>query len=215
VPRNLDYDSAEFESASLPERFPEWALGLEFWRHFCRGLYQLADFEIWLKELEAARSIERPGGELPGKITRIFISHKQENRQEALRVAWLANEAGHHFWLDLLDPTLNGTSLSPIQTACVIEMGLLNCLHVIALITPESRPPRWILYEYGRVKEPTPYALNSACWLHPTQYSKVAEYLYLGTQTRSEDHITGWLATPGSRNRAASWSDPVPPKLPP
>ncbi len=214
MPRNLDYDSAEFESASLSERFPEWVLGMEFWRRFCRGLQQLADFENWLKELEIVRLNERPGGELPRKITRIFISHKQQNRDEALRVAWLASQAGHHFWLDILDPTLNGTSLNPIQTACVIEMGLLNCSHVIALITPESRPSRWIPYEYGRVKEPTPYALNSACWLHPTQYSSVAEYLYLGAQTRTEAHITGWMAMPGSGNRTAPWADPDPPKLP-
>jgi hypothetical protein len=215
MPRDLDYDSAEFESASLFERFPNWALGLEFvWREYALRLQRPEDFQILLDALAAARSNERPGGDLPGGITRIFISHKQENRDEALRVAWLANQAGHHFWLDILAPTLNGTALNPIQTACVIEMGLLNCSHVIALVTPESRPSRWIPYEYGRVKEPTPYGLNSACWLHPTQYSNVAEYLFLGTQTRTEEHITRWLGGPGPGNRPVSWADPAPPKLP-
>src|SRR6266481_3353215 len=116
MPRESDYDSAEFESANLAERFPNWALGLGLWREFCRRLQSSADFEIFLDALAAVRSNERPTGKVPGGITRIFISHKQQNREEALRVAWLANQAGHHFWLDILDPTLNGTLLNPIQT---------------------------------------------------------------------------------------------------
>jgi|SRR5271165_7692708 len=115
------------------------------------------------------------------------------------------------FWLDILDPNLNGTLLNPIRSAYVTEMGLLNCSHVIAFVTQKSRPTRWILHENGRLKQPTPYALNSACWLHPTQYSDVAEDLYLGTQT--EEQITGWLAEPGPGNRRTSWTGPVPPKL--
>jgi hypothetical protein len=61
---------------------------------------------------------------------------------------------------------LSGGTLSPFQTACVIEMALLNCTHVVALVTPESVPSRWIPYEYGNVKEPTPYLLNPVCWLY-------------------------------------------------
>lgn len=211
MPRDLDYDSAEFENTSLFERFPNWALGLEMWREFGGGA---VGFEVLLRALAGARLNARPGGYLPGGITRVFISHKQENRDEALRVAWLANQAGHHFWLDILNPTLNGTPLSPILTACVIEMGLLNSSHVIALITPESRPSRWIPYEYGRVKEPTVYALNSACWLHSSQYFNIAEYLFLGTQTRIENDITVWLGAPGPGNRPIPWNGPTPLKLP-
>jgi hypothetical protein len=114
MPRDLDYDSAEFEGTSLPERFPNWALGLEFWREFCRSLQSPADFQMLLDALVAARLKERPDGYLPDSITRIFISHKQENRDETLRVAWLANDAGHYFWLDILDPNLYGTLLNPI-----------------------------------------------------------------------------------------------------
>jgi len=38
MPREIDYNSAEFESADLAERFPNWALGLGLWREFCRRL---------------------------------------------------------------------------------------------------------------------------------------------------------------------------------
>jgi hypothetical protein len=142
----------------------------------------------------------------------VFVSHKQENRDDALRIAWLANQSGHYFWLDILDPTLRGTPLNPIQTACVIEMALLNCTHVIALITPKSIPSRWIPYEYGRVKEPTPYALNAACWLY--KVASIPEYLELGTLCAKEDHITRWLGRPGVGNAPAPWPPPVPPALP-
>src|ERR1700675_500800 len=214
MPSDLDYDSAEFENVSLQERFPNWALGLEIWRQFCEGAQSADDLANFLRRLAAARPTMRPSGALPGAITRVFISHKKENRDEALRVAWLANQAGHHFWLDILNPILRGALLNPIQTACVIEMGLLNCSHIIALIMPESHASRWITYEYGRVKEPTVYALNSACWLHSTQYSNIAEYLFLGPQTQTEDDITGWLGAPGRGNRPTPWTDPIPLKLP-
>ena len=131
---------------------------------------------------------------------------------EALRVAWLANQAGHHFWLDILEPTLRGTPLNPIQIAGVIEMALLNSTHLVALITPKSLSSRWIPYEYGRVKEPTPYALNTACWIY--EVASRPEYLELGTLCGREDHITKWLGPPGPRNSPVSWPPPEPPVLP-
>ncbi len=38
MPRNLDYDSAEFESARLDERFPQWVLGYRLWAEYARSL---------------------------------------------------------------------------------------------------------------------------------------------------------------------------------
>jgi TIR domain len=148
---------------------------------------------------------------LPKGITRIFISHKQQDRNEALRVGWLANKAGHYFWLDVLDPTLASGHLNPIQTAAVIEMALLNCTHVIALITPRSEKSRWIPYEYGRVKEPLPYSLNAASWLHPRTQFPIPEYLYLGALTNSEKGIMCCLSP---QQPPISWSRPWPPALP-
>jgi hypothetical protein len=123
-----------------------------------------------------------------------------------------SNQPGRHFWLGILDPNLDGTLLNPIRTAYVIEMGLLNYIsHVIAFVTQKSYPTRWILHEYGRLKQSTPYALNLACWLHPTQYSNVAEDLYLEIQT--EEQITGCFAEPAPENRPTSCTGHVPPNL--
>ncbi len=78
--------------------------------------------------------------------------------------------------------------------AAIIEMALLNSTHVMAVITPHTSGSQWVPYEYGRVKDPTPVALQAACWLHNgVSASTAPEYLYLGTTTRSEIDVNDWL----------------------
>jgi hypothetical protein len=209
---SLSYDWAEFRDHSLDSRFPEWAIGYSLWRDFSYRLESLEDFKRFQQGMARERERRRGNGVLPNGITRVFVSHKQENRDEALRVAWIIQNKGHHFWLDVLEPTLQSNSLRPIQVAGIIEMALLNCSHVIVLITDDSVRSRWIPYEYGRAKEPTPYSLNAASWLHPAINQKIPEYLYLGVMTGSEKDIYDWL--PPALQPGPPWSGPEPPPLP-
>jgi len=135
---------------------------------------------------------------------RIFVSHRQKDDQEGLRIAKIASEEGFQFWLDILDPpatwlsAAKGGVVSPrgrqLLVAVVVEMALLNCSHVIALITPEVAGSAWIPYEYGRVKDSGSYSLQAGCWLHPGFSSASWEYLLLGVETRNEDEIRAWLS---------------------
>jgi hypothetical protein len=209
----LNYDWKEFAERGPYERFPEWAVGYHVWREFAQRLNSPRDFDRFLEAIAREREQARPKGAAPNGVTRIFVSHKQENREEALRVAWLVQNAGHHYWLDILEPALQSGPLDAILIAGIIEMALLNCTHVIALITPESVRSRWIPYEYGRAKEPTPYALNAACWLHPKVAPPIPEYLYLGVGTRDEMGINAWLARTPAKG-SGSWSGDVPVELP-
>jgi hypothetical protein len=84
-----------------------------------------------------------------------------------------------------------------------LSRSVLNFAHQELVGLPTSR---WISFEYGRVEELTPDALNAACWLHPTQYSNVAEHLLLGTLTRTLRGIRVWLWGPSPGNRLASWT---------
>jgi hypothetical protein len=75
--------------------------------------------------------------------------------------------------LDILDPKLKNMkqlNLSPqdeaIAIASIIEMGLLNCLHVVATMTPQTRGSLWIPYEYGRVKDVPPVSIQAPSWSH-------------------------------------------------
>lgn len=53
---------------------------------------------------------------------RLFVSHRQIDKDLGLRIAELANNNGFEFWLDVLDPALASilanTHLSPQQIAC-------------------------------------------------------------------------------------------------
>jgi hypothetical protein len=206
-----NYDSMDYLEEEPQARFPEWVLGYRVWAEMATHLHSPEAFSAFLDGIASVRREDRPDGSLPNLMTRVFVSHKQQDRDEALRVAWLTNQAGHYFWLDILDPVLASGRLSPFQTAAAIEMALLNCTHVIALITPQSGASRWIPYEYGRVKEPTLYALNVASWLHPQTPQPIPEYLYLGALTKTEPDILRWL----SPHRASlPWSGPPTHPLP-
>jgi hypothetical protein len=188
-----NYDWNDRGDEALENRFPDWVLGYELWRENVFRDESVQRFDDFRTRIAGERLSRRPDGVLPGGITRVFVSHKKEDRDEALRTAWLVSQAGHAYWLDILDPQLAGSNLSPIRTAEVIEMALLNCTHLIALITSQSRSSRWVPYEYGRAKEPTQYSLNAASWLHPNERGSYPEYLDLGPTHRSENNISDWL----------------------
>src|SRR5512146_1927560 len=101
----LDYDCETYPDR-LGLRFPEWVLGYEVWREWVARLTDPEAFERFLQAMAALWARHRPAGALPGGVTRVFVSHKQQDRNEALRAAWIANDAGHRFWLDILDPQL-------------------------------------------------------------------------------------------------------------
>jgi hypothetical protein len=142
---------------------------------------------------------------------RIFISHRQADYPEALRIAKIANEEGFQFWLDVLDPMITwlstatayplGSRQYQLLVAVVVEMALLNCSHVIAVMTPNTIGSAWVPYEYGRAKDSSIYSLQAGCWLHPAVAHIPWEYLLLGVQTWHEDEIRRWL-----RAELLAWS---------
>ncbi|MCY7352166.1 MAG: hypothetical protein LH606_16125 [Cytophagaceae bacterium] len=128
---------------------------------------------------------------------RLFVSHRQIDKDYALSIANIANDTGFEFWLDVLDPTLltlpTLTHLTPKQivllTACIIEMGLINSTHVIAVMTEDSKGSVWIPYEYGRVRKFD----DTACWSHPNHTFTLPDYMLLGPITGSRLDIEEWL----------------------
>ncbi|MBD2754947.1 toll/interleukin-1 receptor domain-containing protein [Spirosoma validum] len=104
-------------------------------------------------------------------VHRLFVSHRRVDKNYALRIANMAYSNGFDFWLDVLNPPLTrvtaSTRLSPVQkvllTAFIIEMGLVNSTHVLAVMTQNTKGGEWVPYEYGRVRQ----IGNTACWQHP------------------------------------------------
>ena len=143
------------------------------------------------------------------RCPRLFISHRRDDKDYALRIAQLAAQNGFAYWVDVLDPDLQslGTGtiperLRPFVIACIIEMALINCTHVIACMTPNSRGTLWIPYEYGRIKDLPGLSINTCAWLDPNLLAvDFPEYLLLGEIAKNEMEIESWLS-----NEWSAWS---------
>jgi hypothetical protein len=205
-------------------RYPPWVFGRDQWMEYAERLNGPPD-NILLDKLPdlSARTLF----DIRGRCPRVFISHRQKDAAEALRVAQLVQQCGYDYWLDILNPELLNIpamalpeQAEAVAMASVIEMGLLNCSHVIALITPNTKGTLWIPYEYGRVKEPAPVALQAACWVHRDYTDPLPEYLRLGPVHYTEDSIQAWLTIPPSATwakppcAATSWAGPATKPLP-
>ena len=106
-----DYDSTDFTDVfDWGSRFPEDAIGYSE----LQGLpfSPEGNLEAWrrVSRLQAVKSTP--------PVSRLFVSHRQkkDNRDRALRAAFLATQKGFYFWLDVLDPSLplvNHLNLNP------------------------------------------------------------------------------------------------------
>lgn len=211
-----DYDSEQFLNAEdWGSRFPPDAIGSQE----LSGLPTSPEgnLQAWLT-IRALRYLLT----VPPPVPRLFVSHRRADRDWALRIANLACDAGFYFWLDVLNPVLS-SSLSQnlpadqqaLVTAVIIEMGLLNSSHVLALTTPNSPGSLWIPYEYGRVKNDVLFSTQAASWNHPkTSPSAQAEYLKLGADTYSESDIANWLTSELPGASARPWLHPLTTPLP-
>jgi len=175
-----DYRWFEFVDLPIPERFPRdwpWLAGAAAWAEGAGGLSEMdpARAAQWLESIREVRKKKQVA-----RCPRIFVSHRQADAAAALRLAWLAQDEGWGYWLDIIDlasaPQQQRTALKrwlgrpptslqlSIFTAALIEMGLLNCSHVIAAMTDNTKGSQWVPYEYGRLKEATLVAQNAASW---------------------------------------------------
>ena len=166
--------------------------------------------------LAGLRSLQRARPTQPVRgYPRLFVSHRQTDAKAALRIAYLACTAGFNYWLDILDPKLAALGASgagtpyqlAIATAAVIEMALLNCTHVIAVITDNTPGTLWVPYEYGRVKDSALISVKAAAWFDPKRkHTQIAEYMHLGVQHHSEKGINRWL-----QHEMTAWPSAAPP----
>lgn len=160
----VDYRWTSFDkvSKSPDDRYPrslrlfaptsraEWTDGI------AKILSDRSPPEEWLRAwLGRIASSTRDEASLP--CPRVFISHRRVDEKLARRAAWLAsNGAGVRFWLDVIDLAQAMTPLAAaiakrfpnaqvqrmvlgFVQASVIEMALVNCTHVLALVTDQTQ----------------------------------------------------------------------------
>jgi len=227
----FDYDWREYRENPLPQRYPQapWVYGLPEWRWGAERL-QSAEFALveFYRELSdwpgRIREAERPAE--ADRCPRVFVSHRQVDEDAALRVAWLAAQENFDYWLDITDLGLWSLLLpnsiwKEILLAAIIEMALLNCTHVIAVMTSNTAGSQWVPYEYGRRKPRRPVTNEVSCWWDHTSLglTSLPGYVFLAPVHGNEAEIRKWLyderrkyqKCPGNRNR---WKGAEPAELP-
>jgi hypothetical protein len=237
------------ETADEPvqNRYPENYPGVESWRSLVSrisdsDLISRSDFDDYSEVFNTfLADLDHEVHSQPTVDTRdesrttccVFISHRQNNVDNALHIAWVATQADYDYWLDIHDPSLiglNGAQIpSPakdILLAAIIEIALLNSTHVIALHTKYSIGPlpnnvsKWIPYELGRAKVRQIRSEQAACWFDKhTPVSSCGEYVYLAKHTRTTTDISNWLGAAHQGRCVLSnrkcWPHDTPPPLDP
>ena len=190
------YDSNQFPGeGDWASRFPPDAIGSEELRGIPFSLE--GNLAAWQRLTAIRVPLDR------GKYSdpRVFVSHRRIDRNQALRAAELATQEGFYFWLDVLNPQLQGLAYQKmpdrqraLATAIIIEMGLLNCSHVLVILTPDTAGSLWVPYEYGRCERRCGCSRpRQAVGIIPTSPPGRGEYLDLGVDTYNEPQISGWL----------------------
>ncbi|HEY5823005.1 MAG TPA: toll/interleukin-1 receptor domain-containing protein [Cyclobacteriaceae bacterium] len=155
--------------------------------------------------------------EFPVNCQRIFISHQQSDINYAERIAYLAYQQHCQYWLDAHDPLLhyaNGLPIQPPQKsiliAGIIEIALINCTQVLAVMSPNSAGSKWIPYEYGRIAH---IGIDDAsAWQHPNLIDP-PEYMCLRPIHHCRVDIDNWLGNQPN-NCGTTWNRPIPARLP-
>ena len=218
--------------------FPGRAIGVVEFHVLLRRLSELPTTEdleadygellVPLRALHLRRNLEQTL-----RCPRVFISHRQLDRQPALRIAYLATDEKFDYWLDILDPKIAAAGLPHLRTAyqqailiaAIVEMALLNCTHVLAVMTKNVPGTMWMPYEYGRVKDSALTSVRVAGWFDGSwNVSNMPEYFHLGQKLYDEAAIRRWFGAQfsawgrrtGSRGVCPTkdWQLVEPPELP-
>ena len=133
-----------------------------------------------------------------GKLKkRVFISHRQTDVKKSKWLANYLNGIGVETWLDILDLKLKPNQKyvnRRIALANMIEIALLNCTHVLALMTPKSAGSAWIPYEFGRVKSKKVRSYNAAAFQYKLPKKDIPEYMIVaGKPLKSRKDIDNWI----------------------
>jgi hypothetical protein len=200
-------------------RYPDWCHGHEKWREqsFKNGVWNPPELP---RPLELPQRVSSPS---PSPLRpRVFLSHRQGDEIYAKRIAYLSDQAGFEYWLDVVNLPLPPVvaTMPAIAVALLIEMALLNCSHIVAVYTDATPGSTWVPYEYGRVKEPVLSSTKCCAWLYINSASTMQpEWLELNHKCEHEPPLVQWLDSEFSvwctkypscpTGSAGNWSGPT------
>jgi hypothetical protein len=200
-------------------RFPADAVDPDVWNDILRWLTQVNEEtspEEIDGQLERLRQSNTAGWQRLN-CPCLFVSHRSVDAPLALAFGKLASSIGFDIWIDVLDPQLTALIPHPnsvqkaLATALLVEVALLNCSHLLAVMTSSTAGSWWVPYEYGRIKERPLSASNIGAWFDtsfltalppsPSGPVIIPEYLYLGERLHSSLNVQAWLT-----NELTTWA---------
>lgn len=227
------FDWRQRDPQNLRDRYPRDTPGFEAWNWL---LAVLADLLGMSSEDEQRDRVLRTFDEFMVRLDRVspparapawrvFVSHQRNDVRYAERIAWLADQHGFEYWLDVHDPVLGLINALPLPSvmqsvlvAAIIEMALLNCTQVISVQTVHAQGSRWVPYEFSRCKRRYLVSTQVASWFDSGVRPGTADYLRLGVCAYREAEVRQWLAHEWSRSGCApaggAWRGSEPGPLP-
>lgn len=231
-----NYKWQQYDLKELGDRFPEGTDRINAWRKGASLLTEgaLTPQSPWLNMISARRPpLQRP-------CPKVFISHRQSDFTVANRLAYLAHEEAFDYWLDVVDLPAEktkqvlrieanlGRALTPFEAnvlqAAIIEMALINCTHVVALMTKQTAGSQRVPYEYGRVdrRGTAKDAATAYCVTASIKKVDLPEYLHLAPIHEFEKEIRHWFkaemalfthCTEQEQRKRSPWTDEIPAPL--
>ncbi|WP_134683626.1 toll/interleukin-1 receptor domain-containing protein [Brevibacillus migulae] len=83
-------------------------------------------------------------------MTKVFISHKQEDSEQAVIIANYLHRFGIDYYLDVLD---NQLKLSGDQLTSHLRSKLSECSHLLAVLSDKTQLSWWVPFEIGLATE--------------------------------------------------------------
>lgn len=120
-------------------------------------------------------------------MTKVFISHKKEDSEQANAIAYQLKRNGVGVYLDVLDPRLqdNGEELSNY-----LQEKLSQCSHLLAVLSYNTRLSWWVPFEIGIATEKQ-YPISS--YLTVGSKNDIPEYLWKWPVLRTSDDLQKYI----------------------
>ena len=79
----------------------------------------------------------------------VFISHKKENKKEALLILYYLGSKGIKCYIDALDPELQTTD----DITNILMKRVRECTHLMAVVSGYTKTSWWVPFEIGVASE--------------------------------------------------------------
>lgn len=118
---------------------------------------------------------------------KIFISHKQEDKIQALEVQETLNSCDVKAYLDLLDDDISGNGEKLTQH---IREKLRECSDVIVILSEKTKASWWVPFEIGMATEKD---MPIASYL--ISYVQLPDYLKYWPRLKNQDDVLKYVKT--------------------